>query len=734
MPVRSKLGLGQRELILRLLEIRYTALSPVTTFLRSIWYIAHRLKLTLISESEAVRCLRECTDDNAEFRPQQWEAIDRLANNQERLLIVQRTGWGKSIVYFIATKSLRNHGAGPTLVISPLLSLMRNQINDAEADLGLHAVTINSNNTEEWDDAKQAVRSGECDLLLISPERLANRGFREEVLDEMEREIGMLVIDEAHCISDWGHDFRPDYRRIRDIVERLPDEIPIAATTATANDRVVDDVTEQLPSMTSLRGPLMRESLKLQTLEFDKQEERLAWLAENVSATMYSGIIYCLTHEDVQDVATWLQDHGVNVLPYHGGMDGDRREQLEAKLMDNEVDALVATNALGMGFNKPDLGYVIHFQRPPNLIRYYQEIGRAGRDLDEAYAFVLSHDRDDEIARYFIENSFPDPKDFEQVLDTIAASDGPLHKKQLLKLLNLSYKKIDKCLSILRVDGALDRLDDGFVRTDGEWTYDNERYQEVTEQRWQELARIQEFVSTDDCLMKFIAEELDDTLDEPCGQCASCDQDFLPETIFDDDLIEKARAFYRDDGWQIIEPRSQLPEKHGTFGWISDAERLEPGRALAQFNDPGLGELVQHGKTEVGQFDQELVDSAVNLIETTWKPSPEPEWVTAVPSTSVEGLVSDAAERIAAKLELPYDSVVERVEETEPQADLANSYQQCWNVQGAFKMKDSVREGPVLLVDDVFGSRWTLTEVGRTLRQAGSGPVLPFAFAERKQF
>jgi ATP-dependent DNA helicase RecQ len=650
------------------------------------------------------------------------------------LLIVQRTGWGKSIVYFIATKALRDHGAGPTLVISPLLSLMRNQINDAEADLGLHAVTINSNNTDEWDDAKRAVRSGECDLLLISPERLAKREFREEVLDEMEQKIGMLVIDEAHCISDWGHDFRPDYRRIRDMVGRLPDEIPIAATTATANNRVVDDITEQLPGMTSLRGPLMRESLKIQSLEFDEQEERLAWLAENVSATMYSGIIYCLTHEDVQDVATWLQDHGVNALPYHGGMDGERREQLEAKLMDNEVDALVATNALGMGFNKPDLGYVIHFQRPPNLIRYYQEIGRAGRDLDEAYAFVLTCDRDDEIARYFIENSFPDPEDFEQVLDTVDASDEPLHKKQLLKLLDLSYKKIDKCLGILRVDGALDRVDDGFIRTNEEWTYDQERYQEVTEQRWRELARIQDFVSTDDCLMRFIAEELDNPLDGPCGQCANCDRNFLPETIFDDNLIKKARVFYRDDGWQIIEPRSQLPKKHGTFGWIPENERLEPGRALARYNDPGWGERIQHGKTETGQFDLELVNATVDLIETTWEPDPEPEWVTAVPSTSMEGLVTDAAERIATKLDLPYDPVVERVEKTAPQADLANSYQQCWNVQGTFEVSDSVREDPVLLVDDVFGSRWTLTEVGRRLRQAGSGPVLPFAFAERRQF
>lgn len=690
--------------------------------------------MTLISESDAVHCLRECTDDTAEFRPQQWEAIDRLANNQERLLIVQRTGWGKSIVYFITTKALRDHGAGPTLVISPLLSLMRNQINDAEADLGLYAVTINSNNADEWNTVKKSVRKGKCDLLLISPERLANPEFRDGVLHEMEQEIGMLVIDEAHCISDWGHDFRPDYRRIRDMVERLPDDTPIAATTATANNRVVDDVTEQLPGMTSLRGSLMRESLKIQSLKFSEQQERLAWLAENVSATMYSGIIYCLTHTDVKDVATWLQDYGVNVLPYHGGMDGDRREQLEAKLMDNEVDALVATNALGMGFNKPDLGYVIHFQRPPNLIRYYQEIGRAGRNLDEAYAFVLTCDQDDEIARYFIENSFPDPGEFNQVLNTLAASDEPLYKRQLLKRLDISYSQIEKCLDILRVDGALTRGEDGFIRTGGEWTYKQKRYKEITEQRRRELTRIQEFVSTDDCLMRFIAEELDDTLDEPCGQCANCDQNFLPEKVFDDELIERAQAFYRDDGWQIIEPRSQLPKKHGTFEWIPDSECLEPGRALTRYNGPGWGEQVQYGKMKNGQFGPELVDAAVDLIETTWAPTPEPKWITSVPSTSAEGLVSDAANRIATKLGIPCDPVVERVTKTKPQAELSNSYQQCWNVQGAFEVSDSVRDGAVLLIDDVFGSRWTLTEVGRALRRTGSGPVLPFTFADRRQF
>lgn len=690
--------------------------------------------LPRISKSDALDYLRLSIEEDASFRPQQWEAIDRLANHKDRLLLVQRTGWGKSIVYFITTKALRDHGAGPTLIISPLLSLMRNQIEDAKEDLGLDAVTINSNNTDEWDQAKEAIIEDRCDLLLISPERLANTQFRSEVLKEMEQSFGMLVIDEAHCISDWGHDFRPDYRRIGQMIDRLPDDLPIAATTATANDRVVEDVTTQIPKMDSIRGSMMRDSLRIQTIEFEEPEVRLAWLAEKVSATQFSGIIYCLTHDDVQRVSTWLSDHGMDTLPYHGGLDGERRKQLEAKLMENEVDALVATNALGMGFNKPDLGFVIHFQRPPNLIRYYQEIGRAGRDLDKAYAFALSCEEDNDIAEYFIRNSFPDPRDFEKVLQTVAESEEPLYQTQLMKQLNLSYQAIEKCLDILRVEGALKREQDGFIRTSEDWAYDHERYGKVTQQRWRELDRIQEFMSTDECLMRFIDDELDGTLDEDCGQCANCAGSFLPETVADEDLIEEAREYFRDDGWQIIEPRSQMPEKHDTYRWIDDEDRLESGRALSVYDDPGLGELVREGKEETEEFDEEIVEKAVEFINTTWDPSPQPEWVTAIPSTSTEGIVIDVANRIAERMDLKFVPVVEQVEHTKPQAELANSYQQCWNVKDAFDVNGNVWEKPILLVDDIVGSRWTLTEVGRILRKAGSGPVLPFTLAERRHF
>ena len=363
--------------------------------------------------------LEQSIGPDAAFRADQWDGIEKLVVDKERLLLVQRTGWGKSTVYFIATKLLRARGEGPTLIISPLLALMHNQIQDAENQLDLEAWTINSNNKEAWSEAKQAVVEGKCDILLISPERLANVEFREDVLMKMDDEFGMLVVDEAHCISDWGHDFRPDYRRIKRILQEFPDHIPVAATTATANDRVVDDVTDQIPRLRAIRGDLVRESLRVQTIGIGSRARRLAWLAENVPDLPSSGIVYCLTTNEVETVAEWLSDQGLDFEPYHGGMDGDRRRELEDRLMNNEVDGLTATNALGMGFNKPDLGWVVHFQRPPNLIRYYQEIGRAGRGLDEAFAVLLSGEEDDRVAEFFIEQAFPEPEDFETILSTL---------------------------------------------------------------------------------------------------------------------------------------------------------------------------------------------------------------------------------------------------------------------------------------------------------------------------
>ena len=670
---------------------------------------------------------------DAAFRPDQLEAIESLVVDEERLLLVQRTGWGKSTVYFIATKLLREKGAGPTLIISPLLALMHNQIQDAEAQLGLEARTIHSNNTDEWTEAKDAVVEGACDILLISPERLANAEFQEDVLVAMDEEFGMLVVDEAHCISDWGHDFRPDYRRIKRILQELPDHIPVAATTATANDHVVDDVTDQVPDLRAVRGDLVRDSLRLQTIEIGSRSRRLAWLAENVPDLPSSGIVYCLTTDEVETVAEWLRARGLDVEPYHGGMDGDRRRELEHRLLDNDVDGLVATNALGMGFNKPDLGWVIHFQRPPNLIRYYQEVGRAGRGLDEAFAILLSGEEDDRVADYFIEQAFPEPADFETVLSTLADSDEPLHKYEILKQTNVSWKAVSQCLDILRVDNAIIRVDDGFTRTSADWAYDHERIESVTRHRREELERIQAFTRTDECLTRFIDDELDGSLEGDCGHCANCTGPFLPGSVDDDGLVSAAEDHYQAESWDEISPRYYVPDEDSRSK-IAEDRKPEPGRVLSNYGDPGYGELVRRVEDDGGTYDQALVDAAVSHVDSEWNPSPAPAWVTAVPSPTDERRVADLAQRIATELGLDYRQAVERVREMRPQHELANSYQKRWNVEGAFEVTGAVRSDPVLLVDETVGSRWSVTEASFALRDAGSGPVYPFALAERNRW
>lgn len=670
---------------------------------------------------------------DAEFRPGQWDAIQSLVCSNDRLLLVQRTGWGKSTVYFIATKLLREQGSGPTLIISPLLALMRNQIQDAEKQLNLDAWTINSSNKENWTEAKEAVVNGSCDMLLISPERLANPEFQEEVLVAMDEEFGMLVVDEAHCISNWGHDFRPDYRRIRRILQQLPDHIPVAAVTATANDRVVEDVTSQVPDLRAIRGDLVRDSLRIQAISIGSRDRRLAWLAENVPDFHSSGIVYCLTTDEVETVSEWLNDRGLDFDFYHGGMDDERRRDLEDRLMENDLDGLVATNALGMGFNKPDLGWVIHFQRPPNLIRYYQEIGRAGRELDEAFAVLLSGREDDRVAEFFIEQAFPEPEEFEIVLSTLATSDEPLYKYQILKRANISWKAASQCLDMLRVDNAVIRVDEGFERTAVDWSYDRDRIESVTEQRYRELERIKEFVHTDTCLTRFIDDELDGSFEEDCGRCVNCVGPFLPTDAQNEALVEKAEDHYRAESWDEISPRYYLPTDEGRSK-IEEHRKPEPGRVLSIFGDPGYGMLVSRERDRQDRYSQELVEAAVKHIELEWVPSPQPTWVTSVPSRIDGDRVQDLAQRVAAGLGLEYIQALEQVKEMRPQHELANSYQKRWNVEGAFSATKEVRSKPLLLVDDTVGSRWTFTEASFILRDAGSGPVYPFALAERRRW
>jgi ATP-dependent DNA helicase RecQ len=662
-------------------------------------------------------------------RPGQLEAIEAVAGRRGRVLLVQRTGWGKSAVYFVATRILRDAGAGPTLLVSPLLALMRNQIDMAHR-VSVVAETINSSNREDWERVRGQLEAGHVDLLLVSPERFNNLEFRDEVLPALAGATGLLVVDEAHCISDWGHDFRPDYRRLVRVLDLLPRGVPILCTTATANDRVIDDVAEQLGSdLETFRGTLERESLALSVVDLPSQPDRLAWLALNVPAFEGSGIVYCLTVRDTERVAEWLSSQGIDAVAYSGGgTENEERERIEADLLANRVKVVVATSALGMGFDKPDLAFVVHFQSPGSPIAYYQQVGRAGRALDHAPVVLLRGHEDRDVQDYFIRTAFPPRRQAEQVVDLLAERASPMTATEILAHVNVRRSRLDAMLKILEVEGAIARRDRGWIRTLQPWTYDAARVEAVTATRRAEQAAMEAYATTEGCLMEFLRRQLDDPGAEPCGRCANCLGVPLPPPV-DAALAEAARQYLRSRSI-VVEPRKQWPFGLDELrGRIPAEAVLQPGRALCVYNDGGWGELVRESKLHGTAFPDELVEASARLIRRVWRPDPTPEWVTAVPSLLHPELVPGFAERLAGALGLPFVLPARKARETAPQKEMENSAQQLLNIRGAFEVAGRVPTGPVLLVDDIRDSGWTLTVLGQRLIEAGSGPVHPFVLA-----
>ena len=666
---------------------------------------------------------------DAAFREDQEEAIRHIVEGRGRLLVVQKTGWGKSFVYFIATKLLREQGDGPALLISPLLSLMRNQIAAAER-MGVRAVTINSDNQEEWANVEAAVHRNEVDILLISPERLANERFRTQVLAGVAGRIALLVIDEAHCISDWGHDFRPHYRLLERIVRTLPLNLRLLATTATANDRVMDDLTSVLgPNLDVSRGDLNRPSLTLQTIRLHSQAERLAWLAAQVPVLAGSGIIYTLTVRDAVLVADWLKSRGLNVESYTGET-GDRRPELEQALLGNHVKALVATTALGMGFDKPDLAFVIHYQTPGSVVAYYQQVGRAGRALAAAYGVLLSGAEETDITDYFIESAFPTRDEVQDVLDALHAAPKGLSVPELLGRLNLSMGRIQKTIDLLSLESPAPIAKLG---TKWQLTAANlgeafwQRADRLTALRRDEQGQMQKYVGLRTGHMEFLIEALD-------GDPSTVQAPALPPlpTTTDPVLVRDAVAYLRRTSLPI-EPRKQWPvggmPQYRLTGRIAAGLQAQPGKALCIWGDAGWGSLVRQGKYHDRHFADELVAACVVLVR-EWNPQPAPTWVSCIPSLRHPDLVPDFARRLAAGLGLPFDTVLEKTDNRPEQKTMANSTQQARNIDGSLAISaHGLRTGPVLLVDDMVDSRWTLTVAAWLLRSHGGGAVLPLALA-----
>lgn len=697
----------------------------------------------MITRKQALRWLQKASGGAIEnFYDGQWEAIQALVRDRSRVLLVQRTGWGKSMVYFFATQLLRDQGAGPTLIISPLLSLMRDQL-DAARRLGLVAETINASNHEKWDEVMRKALEDKVDLLLVSPERLANDDFLENCLLPIAERIAFFVVDEAHCISDWGHDFRPDYQRIDRILKKLPPNVAVLATTATANDRVVEDVLAQLGEGTILqRGPLARHSLALQNIFLPNRAERFAWLADTLPTLPGSGIIYTLTIRDANRVAAWLTERGISAEAYHSQLEGEAEESsssnsrvdLETKLRNNEIKALVATTALGMGFDKPDLGFVIHFQTPQSVVHYYQQVGRAGRAIQSAFGILLGGAEDDEINQYFMEQAFPQEQDVIDILGALEDADDGLTVPALTHKVNLRKGQIEKVLKLLAaVDGApIVRDGSRWIRTPNAFRRDGKRIQRLTQQRKAEWQQMQEYLSATSCLMAFLGRALDDPHVEPCGRCANCLCQSLVSLTVHPSTVQAAITFERRSEVPIRPRKTWERDAFPTHGWrgrISADRQNAEGRALALWGDIGWAQLVQKGKQE-GHFHDDLVDACVEMVRRRWRPEPAPTWVTCIPSLRSHNLVPDFANRLAARLRLPFVAAVSKVSETQRQRVMMNTWQQAHNLDGAFAVhEEDVLPGAVLLVDDIVDSRWSMTIIGMLLREAGAGLVYPLALS-----
>ena len=691
---------------------------------------------------DATAVLRQLVGrDDVTFRDGQLEAIEALVGGGRRVLVVQRTGWGKSAVYFVASRLQRAKGAGPALIVSPLLALMRDQIAAAER-AGVRAVSMNSANAQEWDEVRGRLARDEVDVLLVSPERLNNPRFRAEQLPDLTRRCGLLVVDEAHCVSDWGHDFRPDYRRIKDLLGELPAGTPVLATTATANERVVHDVAEQLAAGTegevlTVRGPLARDSLRLAVLPRSGMDRHLAWLTTHLGRLEGSGIIYTLTVSAAEDVAAALQAAGHEVAAYTGRSDAEERASMEEALRHNRVKALVATSALGMGFDKPDLGFVVHLGAPSSPVAYYQQVGRAGRATERADVVLLPGHDDVSIWKHFASSSMPREDQAAAVITALAEAGRPLSTAALETIVDIRRTRLELLLKVLDVDGAVQRVSGGWIGTGQPWVYDAERYERVAAAREAEQQHMLDYIDTTGCRMAFLQRTLDDASAQDCGRCDRCAGPWIDAEVADD-ALGSARSTLDRTGVDL-DPRAQWPSGMDRLGVpvkgrIPADEAMSPGRALARVTDLGWGPRLRELLSEDQPVPDQVVRAVVRVLA-EWGWQTRPAGIVVVPSRSRPTLVTSLADQLGQIGRLPVLGALTPVDGGpvgEPGGNSAYRLAGVWErltVDPELAHQLPGLTGPVLLVDDVVHSRWTMTTAARALRRAGAREVLPFALA-----
>lgn len=665
---------------------------------------------------KANNIVKQLYGENANFREGQYEAIESVFTHK-RTLVVQRTGWGKSLIYFISTKLMKETTNSPTIVISPLLILMKNQIEMANK-LGLTAVALNSKSNKK--EIIELWKNNKLDIIFITPETLFNELIQKELPN---LSIGLFVIDEAHCISDWGHDFRLEYFKLSEIIKILPQNVPLLATTATATNRVINDLKNQLgENLYISRGPLTRKSLNIQVLNLDTKVEKYAFILENINKLPGSGIIYCLTKWDCEKLAKFLQKNGIKALPYHSKLDETETIITENYFKENKIKVIVATTKLGMGYDKSDINFVIHLHMPQNIVSYYQQIGRAGRSLNKAYIFLLKGTEDEKIIDHFIDSAFPTEKEETTIYQVIENADDGLRKNEIFSQVNLKRGRIEKTLTFLENDKYIFKSESKYYTTPKVFNYNQYHYQQITEIRLKEKQKMIDLTKTTYCYSKYIVNALDDYSGNNCGKCSNCLQKNIIDFTISKETIDISKKYLLKELYEIT-PRKK-DEYSKNLLYIN-----EIGICLSKYGDYGYGQMVEEDKYNSTKYREELINRSAEVLKEKLIDKHNIKYITYIPSTR-NNKVELLANEIATKLNIICLDIFEK-NNCDSQKNMENSFFQSSNAKENYKIKANFKPvDKIIIIDDIVDSKWTLTWCGYYLKEQGVKEVYPFTLSD----
>ncbi len=646
------------------------------------------------------------------FYDEQWITISKILNG-EKVLLIEKTGFGKSLCFqFPATVF-----DGLTIVFSPLISLMRDQVKKLNS-LGINAKCINSEQTiEENNQIINEAINGNLKILYIAPERQENSEWLESTL---KMKIAMVVVDEAHCISVWGHDFRPSFKRIINLVKLLPKGLPILATTATATKRVENDIIEQIgDNIISIRGNLMRDNFKLFVIKVSSEDEKMMWLGRHINSFPGNGVIYTGTRVNTEVYANWFEYLGISSTSYNAGLDSESRVEIENGLMNNRWKCIISTNALGMGIDKPDIRFVIHTQIPQSLIHYYQEIGRAGRDGETSYVILFYNPKDKSLPQAFIEGARPSINKYEKVISTIKKE--LLGERELMKATNLKLNQVRVIKSDLIEQGIIREVLLGrskkyeFIPKSKK--LDNDAFEKLKESKLKDLQSMIDYVEAESPRMKFICDYLGDNSKQEYINCDNTSEKKINVKI-KPEWEEKLKDF-REDKFPILEVESK-------------GSKIVNGIASSFYGVSDVGKLIYSSKYENGgDYPETLLNLFVKAYSKNYKYE-NFDVIIHIPPSISGNLVRHFASKVSKKLKIPISHDLIKIRETRQQKEFENNYLKAENISDAFEFKNPTRlkNKNILLIDDVFDSGVTIKEVGKYLSKLGVSKITPLVIAK----